>query len=124
MVTFDMLINNQDRFSGANILATRDGRRLYFMDNALSFFPDMEGRRRARRSFLRAKRFSLSLYRAMKRLSAETIREELSNEKNVAWRFLITPEELKGLMQRRDIIVSRVDEQIVRHGWDRVMVFP
>ena len=126
MLTFDLLINNQDRFSGANILATVDGNRLYFMDNALSFFPDTTSSRRsrARREFSRLRRFSRLLYNRLQNLNRDQVAAELAKENNMAWHFLITKPELRGLFQRRDLILTRMNEMVIRHGWDGAMVFP
>jgi hypothetical protein len=124
MVTFDMLLNNQDRFSGANILATPDGLHLYFMDNTLSFFPDTKRRLRAIRHFRRAGRFSRLLYRTTVSLTLSKLQRALAQEKNVSWGFLMTAAEGAGLKQRRRLVLTRIHEQIIRYGWQRVMVFP
>ncbi|MCD6498745.1 MAG: hypothetical protein J7M25_10675 [Deltaproteobacteria bacterium] len=124
MITFDFLMNNQDRFSGSNVVATPDGRHVYFMDNALSLFPNPTGRFRSRTIFLSIQRFSISLVQAIGHLTKQGLTKALAKEPNGCWTFLISPRELDALFHRRALIMNRVAELIIRYGWDQVMVFP
>lgn len=124
MMVFDALINNQDRFSGNNFIATLDGNHLYFMDHAVSFFPTSKPRGSALMGFIKTSRFSVRLYRALKGLTEGKVKEILEEEQNVSWPFLIHARELKALMSRRDYILTRIDAMIIRWGWDAAMVFP
>ncbi len=126
MLLFDFLMNNQDRFSGGNVVATRDGRRLYFMDNALSLFPEIHQARRSKalRAFFSIERLSLSLINAVAKLTKRAMVQELAKENNRCWAFLATDEELDAMMERRDLVLDRTAELLIRHGWDEVMVFP
>jgi len=127
LVTFDFLINNQDRFSGANVLVTPGGNRLYFMDNALAFFPDITSpkRSRARREFYRAGRFSQLLHERIHLLNLKNLKTQIiDKEENVSWTFLMTKDEFKGVLERRDLIITRMHEMAIRHGWDKTMAFP
>lgn len=124
LIVFDALVNNQDRFTGNNFLATPDGKHLYIMDNAVSLFTDKTNRGPGLVALYRVHRFSRMLYRALKRLTAESIKKALKAEDNVAWSFLIRKVELEALMARRDFILNRAHELVIKHGWDRVMYFP
>ena len=126
MLVFDFLMNNQDRFSGGNVIATKDGRRLYFMDNALSLFPEIHKAKRSRalRTFLSIHRLSRSLIAAVARLTKKALVRELAREDNRCWKFLATDREMDAIMERRDLVLDRTAELLVRYGWDQVMVFP
>ncbi len=126
LLLFDFLMNNQDRFSGGNVVATRDGRRLYFMDNALSLFPEIHTARRSRalRNFFSIERLSRSLIAAVARLTKDALVRELARERNRCWAFLIEDRELAAMMKRRDIVLNRTAELVIRYGWDETMAFP
>jgi hypothetical protein len=123
MVVFDFLINNVDRFSGANIKASPDGNHLYFMDNALSFIPQPEGNVVTRSMLSRVQKFSASLYTALVALDEPTLRAAMARDTG-PWPTLLEEDELAALMIRRDKLVRYIDGLVAEHGSDAVLVFP
>lgn len=123
MVLFDFLINNPDRWSGSNARVSEDRRVLYFMDNTLSFMPDEDGHRKCRIYLKRSQKFSRSLVAAIRALTEESVRRSVSYDKG-PFEFLLTSEEIKTLMKRRDYALAYIDELIAEHGEGAVLVFP
>lgn len=123
MLVFDFLINNPDRFSGNNTMATPDGTFLYFMDNTYSFNPLPQGGRLAKAAFMRTTRFSRSLYRRLQSLDAQRLASLLDVPPDCPWP-LLTEEEMEAVIQRRGYAIQRITSIIARHGWERTMVFP
>lgn len=122
MVAFDFLIDNTDRFSGSNTKGSPDGRLLYFMDNALSFFALPEGHEKVRIYLKRCQRFSRALYGALKALSREQVVEAMTRDTGPYAR-LLTEAEIDAVMKRRDYLVAYIDELIAAHGEEAVLVF-
>jgi hypothetical protein len=122
MVLFDLLINNFDRWSGSNVKCSPDMRRLYFMDNALSFGVDPQGQLRARLYFKRVQRFSRSLVDAVRRLDRVEITDVMNTDTG-PWPSLLTEAEIDAMMKRRDHLLAYIDELIALFGEDQVLVF-
>ncbi|MCG8418887.1 MAG: hypothetical protein MJE77_13200 [Proteobacteria bacterium] len=123
MVLFDFIINNPDRWSGANARVSEDNRILYFMDNTLSFGNDPNGHRKCRTYLLRAQKFSRSLVATARALGEDAVRDALSRDLG-PYSYLLTDKEIKALMSRRDVALSYIDELIDEHGENTVLVFP
>lgn len=123
MVLFDMLINNCDRWTGGNVRASEDGHFLYFMDNTLSFGDSPEGHERTRIYLMRSQKFSRSLINNVRALDEDTIRNAMSGGIE-PFDALLSDEEIKALLARRDLALEYIDGLIAEHGEDAVLAFP
>jgi hypothetical protein len=123
MVLFDFIINNPDRWSGANARVSEDGSILYFMDNTMSFGPDGEGHRKCRIYIRRSQKFSRSLVAALRALTIEEVSEAVAHDKG-PFPHLLSELEIEMLMKRRDYALAYIDELIAEHGESAVLVFP
>ena len=124
MLTFDYFINNQDRLSGGNVVATPDGRRLYFMDNGMALVHVPDRNSFAWKAFRSVQRFSRSLLDALERATPDRIERALRIREDRAIWFLVTKPELDDLLRRRRVILTRAAESAIRHGWKEAMYFP
>jgi hypothetical protein len=120
---FDFLINNPDRFSGYNTMATPDFRFLFFMDNTYSFYPLPRGGRRARNGLHRVMRYSRSLVRRLKGLTYARLKRAMAVKEGAPWPLLTEPE-LRAVIARRNYAVQVINRVIARYGWEKTMVFP
>lgn len=118
LLLFDLLTNNSDRFSGGNLMTSRDGRTLYWMDNAFGFQVDYEGHSRCRIYLQRCQKFSRKMVDGLRRLDMWTIRHALESAD------VLTTPEIQALLARRDVALRYVDSLIAQHGADKVLVFP
>ena len=123
MVLFDFLINNPDRWSGANVRMSQDGRVLYFMDNTMSFGLDPEGHRKSRTYFTRSQKFSRSLVVALRNLSAESLDDVLDHDTG-PFEHLLSQEECAAVLARRDWALTYIDDLIAQHGESVILAFP
>jgi len=122
MVVFDFLINNADRFSGANTLGDERLDRLFFMDNTMSFGPEPQGHENSLHALWRVQRFSRRLLDATRALSDASIRTALAAEPDPPFPLLLD-EEIRGLLDRRDFLLQHVAALAATHGQDRVICF-
>ena len=123
MVLFDFIINNPDRWSGANARVSRDDKFLYFMDNTMSFGADDDGHRKARIYFQRSQKFSRALIEALRELDDDSLRAVLSWDRG-PYSYLLSNREIKSLLKRRDFALDYIDELIAEHGESAILVFP
>lgn len=123
MVLFDHLINNSDRFTGNNTRSSPDNRKLYFMDNALSFGTSWEGHHRAIIYLKRAQKFSRRLIDRLRHLQESEVRAVLAVDRG-PYELLLDDDEIRALMRRRDYAMKYIDELIEERGEDAVLVFP
>ncbi|GAB4517344.1 MAG: hypothetical protein Tsb0020_35930 [Haliangiales bacterium] len=123
MVLFDFIINNPDRWSGANVRMSEDGRVLYYMDNTLSFGPQLDGHRKCRIYFTRAQKFSRAVVTALRDLDEETLRETLARDPG-PFEYLLSEEEIQGVLARREWALRYIDDLIAEHGETTILVFP
>lgn len=119
LLLFDMLTNNSDRFSGGNLMTSADGRILFWMDNTFGFQIEPEGHIRCRTYLSRCQKFSRKMVTALRRLDLPSLRAALAVEPSV-----LTENEMKSVLARRDAALRHVDAQIAQHGEAQVLVFP
>ena len=122
VVLFDYLINNLDRWSGGNVLASSNGAVLYFMDNTMAFRPQPRAHSKVRSYLRRCQKFSRSLVTKLRALEIEDVRAALARDLG-PFPELLTEQEIAGVMARRDSALLYVDQLIARHGEDAVLVF-
>ncbi len=123
VVLFDFIINNIDRWSGSNILGSKDGSSLYFMDNTMAFRPQPRGHQKARFYLRRAQKFSRSLVAALRELRVEDVRDAVSRDLG-AMEYLLNESEMAAVLSRRDDALAYIDQLIATHGEAAVLVFP
>src|SRR4030095_1877355 len=83
LLLFDLITNNSDRFSGGNLMTSKDGRVLFFMDNTFGFQVEPEGHVRCRTALMRCQKFSKKLVEAMRRMDLGALRAALQPEPGV-----------------------------------------
>jgi hypothetical protein len=119
MILFDLLTNNSDRFSGGNMMSSKDGRTLFFMDNTFGFQVEPEGHVRTRTYLARCQKFGKKLVEALRRMDLNSLRAALEPEPGV-----LNDAEMRAVLARRDVAVHYIDGLIAQHGEERVLVFP
>lgn len=119
VLVFDLLTNNSDRFSGGNLMMSRDGRLLFWMDNTFGFQVEPEGHVRCRTYLFRCQKFSRKMIAALRRLDLKSVRRALAPEPGV-----LTDAEMASVVARRNVALRYVDGLIGQFGADRVLVFP
>ena len=122
VLLFDYLINNLDRWSGGNVLASSNGAVLYFMDNTMAFRPQPRAHSKVRSYLRRCQKFSRSLVTRLRELRVEDVREALARDLG-PYPELLTEQEIEGIMARRDSALQYIDQLVARHGVDAVLVF-
>jgi len=118
LLLFDVIQNNSDRFSGGNILGSRDGKKMFFIDNAFGFQNDQQGHLRSIGYLLRCQKFSRRMWTALQLLTDEqlTFSDPLSGP-------LLSTEEVSALRSRRDRVLRYLGQLISAHGSDSVLAF-
>jgi hypothetical protein len=119
LLLFDLVTNNSDRFSGGNLLSSRDGRVLYWMDNTFGFQVEPEGHVRCRNYLQRCQKFSRKMVDALRHLDATALRRALEPEPGV-----LSLAEQASVIARRDVGLKYVDGLVQQFGEDKVLVFP
>ena len=119
LLVFDLLTNNSDRFSGGNLLASPDGKLLYYMDNTFGFQIEPQGHEKCRSALQRCQKFSRGLAAALRRFDGHALRAALESDPGV-----LTDDEIASVVARRDVALRYIDATVARHGADRVLVFP
>jgi hypothetical protein len=123
LTVFDFLTANIDRYSGGNMKISPDGEQLFFMDNTLSFFVELEGTDKNRQALFRTQRFSRALYQALNRIDAPTLRRLLGQDAGTPIEIL-TPPEIRAVVARRDVARRYIDDLIAQFGAKNVLSFP
>ncbi|NOY91744.1 MAG: hypothetical protein GXP55_11160 [Deltaproteobacteria bacterium] len=125
-IVFDYLIGNWDRFSGGNMLGTRDGSRLFIRDHNLAFEDPLPEHLHGRiwRRLVQTERFSRRQVEALLTLDARSLRAEMDRDPISESRRVLTAAQVRGLLDRRQAILSHVAELSSRLGENRVLTFP
>jgi hypothetical protein len=119
LLIFDMLTNNSDRFSGGNLMTSKDGRLLFWMDNTFGFQVEPEGHLRCRTYLFRSQKFSKKMIANLRRFDLAALKEALAPEPG-----LLSEAEMQSVIARRDVTLRYVDGLIAQFGADKVLVFP
>ena len=121
-IVFDVLIDNADRWSGWNTKASPDNTILYFMDNTLSFSNYSQGHNANLAPLYRMAVFPRGLVAKLRALTRADLEAALGNDPTFG--ALLTPQQVRAVMQRRDHILRHVDKMIAMHGEDAVLSLP
>jgi hypothetical protein len=122
LVVFDVVIDNSDRWSGANVKASPDGKIIYFMDNTLSFSKYKQGHESNLAPLRRLQVFPRGLIQKLRAMTLESVKAALAVD--AGFPPLLNDEELRALMSRRNFVLEHVDALIAEHGEDRVLALP
>jgi hypothetical protein len=122
LILFDFLIDNVDRWSMSNTKGSPDGHILYFMDNTLSFSSYGNGRTKSHLYLHRVEKFSRRLVGRLRRLRKREVVRALADDGPLG--PLVTDQEIRAVMSRRDAALAYIDGLIAEHGADQVLVFP
>jgi len=79
LLLFDLLTNNSDRFSGGNLMTSKDGKVLFWMDNTFGFQIEPEGHLRCRTYLFRCQKFSRKMIAALRRLDLPTLKQAIDH---------------------------------------------
>jgi len=124
LAVFDFLTANTDRYSGGNMKMSPDGEQLFFMDNTMSFFLELEGKDKTRQALFRTQRFSRALYQALGRIDVATLRRILGEEDTGTAGAVLSPPEIRAVVGRRDLVRRYIDDLIAQYGAKNVLYFP
>jgi hypothetical protein len=119
LLLFDLLTNNSDRFSGGNLMTSKDGRILFFMDNTFGFQLEPEGHVRCRTALMRCQKFGKKMVEALRKMDLPALRAALAPEPGI-----LNEAEQRSVLARRDVALRYVDGLIAQNGADKVLVFP
>jgi hypothetical protein len=100
-----------------------DGSQLFFMDNTMAFFIDLDGNHRTRDALTKTQRFSRTLYEALDRVNAPTLEQILAVETGSPYEIL-TSSEIGAVVARRDYVRRYLDGLIAEYGARNVLAFP
>jgi hypothetical protein len=123
LAVFDFLTCNPDRLSGGNMKMSPDGKQLYYMDNTMSFFVEPAGKEKTREELMKVQRFSRATYAALDRISVPALERILSEETGTPYEIL-TPEEIRAVVARRDVVRAYVTVLVGQFGESKVFAFP
>ena len=99
MLLFDVLIDNADRWSGANTMMSPDGKLLYFMDNTLAFSTARFGHAMSVGAMRRAQVFPRGLVQRLRELTQEEIASALAMPASSKLGKLINSAELSAIRE-------------------------
>jgi hypothetical protein len=125
LIVFDFLIANWDRWNGLNTLEDGAGH-LVFRDNNAGFqVPSNSSRYQRVLGWLhRSQRFSRSLIARARELDLDTLRDAMADDADGNGAVLLSDEQLRDVLRRRDVLVAYVDALVRRYGEDNVIAFP
>jgi hypothetical protein len=124
-VVFDVVIDNADRWSGANTKASPDQQTLYFMDNTLSFSTFTAGHEANLAPLRRIQVFPRQLITRLRGLTLDAVTRALDlGDDPVGLAPLLSPIEIRAILSRRDRVLRHVDGLIALHGEDAVLALP
>lgn len=125
MIVFDVVIDNSDRWSGANVKASPDGKTLYFMDNTLAFSKFKKGHDNNLVPLARMQVFPRALIAKLRAMTLEQLQAALALDGEAA-RIgpLLGDEEVRAILSRRNHVLEHVDELIAEFGEDKVLSLP
>jgi hypothetical protein len=125
LIVFDALIDNADRWSGSNTKVSPDYKTLYFMDNSLSFSRFPKGHESNLKMLQRMQVFPRGLIKRLRELTHDKITAALDlGDDPAGLGPLLTPEETRALIARRDRVIEHIDQLIAQHGEDAVLSLP
>ncbi|MFN0250752.1 MAG: hypothetical protein ACKV2T_27985 [Kofleriaceae bacterium] len=124
VVLFDVLIDNPDRWTGANTVTSPDGKTLLHMDNTMSFSRLGFGHRSNLLTLRRTQVFPKGLVERIRALTPEAIAVAVNVGEDGGLAPLLHESELAAILVRRDNMLRYIDQLIAEHGEAAVLAFP
>lgn len=124
LILYDVLIDNADRWSGANTTMSPDGKLLFFMDNTLAFSIAKFGHPMNTGAMRRIQVFPKGLVGRLRTLTLEQLEATLAPAPESKLGPLLNPTEIRAILHRRDNMLRYIDQLIARHGEEAVLAFP
>ncbi|MGE0547065.1 MAG: hypothetical protein AB7O24_03060 [Kofleriaceae bacterium] len=124
IILFDVLIDNPDRWTGSNTMASPDNKVLYFMDNTLSFSLFELGHDQNLGALRKIAVFPKKLVERLRALTYETVVAAIELSDDGGLGALLSPEQIRAMLARRDYIIRYIEGCIAQHGEDAVLGFP
>lgn len=124
LLLFDALIDNPDRWTGANTVMSPDGRELYFMDNSMSFSRYSFGHEGNVVMLRRMQVFPRGLVDKLRGLTFEAVRAALAADADSGLGPLLADDEIRAILTRRDNMLAHIERMVAEHGEAAVFVFP
>ncbi len=124
VILFDVLIDNPDRWTGANTVMSPDGKTLYFMDNTMSFSRFGFGHRMNLLTLRRSQVFPKGLVERIRALTPEAVAGAIHAGEDDGLAPLLDDRELSAIIARRDNMLRYIDQLIAVHGEEAVLAFP
>lgn len=124
VILFDVLIDNPDRWTGANTVTSPDGKTLFFMDNTMSFSRFGFGHHSNLLALRRTQVFPKGLVARIRALTAESIASAVFAGEDDGLAPLLDDKELAAILVRRDNMLRYIDQLIAEHGEAQVLAFP
>ena len=124
LILFDVLIDNPDRWTGANTVMSPDGKTLFFMDNTMSFSRFGFGHESNLLALRRAQVFPKGLVERIRALTPDAIANAISVGEDSGLAPLLDERELAAILVRRDNMLRYIDQLIAEHGEAAVLAFP
>jgi hypothetical protein len=121
LILFDFVIDNIDRWNG-RIRIAPGGHDIFFMDNTMSFGLDADGHLRSRAALARVQKFSRRLVARLRAFTEAELRAALAPDE-ATFPALLTEEELRAVLGRRDAALAYIDRLVAEHGEAAVLVF-
>jgi hypothetical protein len=117
LLVWDFLIGNWDRWSGANTFRVGDDGPFVWLDNAAGFGAESEKTRARRAAKLDGvERYSRALVTALRDTSDERLRAALVPA-------ALSERAIAELLERRQILLARIDGLVAEHGEESVLAF-
>jgi hypothetical protein len=126
LVIYDVLIDNPDRWTGANTVMSPDGQVLFFMDNSMSFSIFGFGHESNLLALRRCQVFPRKLVGKLRELNIEMLTDAIAVPGLADHRLapLLDGEEIRAILTRRDNMLRYIDQLIEEHGEDTVLALP
>ena len=127
MLCFDYLIANVDRWSGGNVRADASGRRVVIRDHNLAFLAPLPRAQHERvlGPMRRVERFSRRFVVALHALDEPRLRAALAPDASLPEGSVLLDEaQLRGVLDRRAALLSRVAALLEAYGDSAVLAFP
>jgi hypothetical protein len=126
MLSFDYVVANFDRFSGANAQGDASGEHLFLRDHNMAFFEPLRSTHHERilGRLKRAQRFSRSFVHALKELDAPRLSGALADPMDPPDFRVLSEGQIRGVLDRRTALLSYIAALIDTYGERNVLTFP
>jgi hypothetical protein len=126
MITFDFLIGNWDRWSGANAQGDDTEKHLFIRDHNVAFFEPLPATQltKVAQRLREVERFSTALVQRLKALDGANLRLALARPDDPDGFTALMESQIAGVLDRRKTLLSYLAALIDRFGEQNVLAFP